>query len=80
MEINTQSIKGGNSKTTEVGYILISLRHNQDRISIDDFTGHGDSYKQREQQEIMIIENGNMLFSGTKYELFEILKNNNLNG
>ena len=72
--ITTQGVKGGNTKTNKVGYALIELRHDQDRITIDDFEGQGDSYRQRELQRIEIIQNGKVLFSGSKYELFDILK------
>ena len=72
--ITTQGIKGGQSKTVNCGYALIELRHDQDRITIDDFEGFGDDYKQRESQRIEIIQNGKLLFSGSKYELFDILK------
>jgi hypothetical protein len=74
IEIYTQGIKGGNVKNQKVGYVLIELRHDQDKISIDDFEGSGDTYKQREQQKIEVIQNGEVLFSGSKYELFDILK------
>jgi hypothetical protein len=74
IHLETQGVKGSNTKAQKVGYAMVCLRHNLDRITIDDFEGHGDSYKQREQQHIEIIENGKVLFSGTKYELFEILK------
>ena len=73
--ITTQGIKGGKTKTANVGYALIELRHEQDRITIDDFTGTGQRYKQRELQHIEIINNGKVIFSGNKFELFEILKN-----
>jgi len=76
LSITTQGIKGGTTKTQKVGYTLIELRHDQDRIVVDDFTGMGNSYRQRELSEIRIIQNGNILFSGDKYELFEILKQN----
>ena len=72
--ITTQGVKGGNTKTNKAGYALIELRHDQDRITIDDFEGQGDSYRQRELQHIEIIQNGKVLFSGSKYELFDILK------
>jgi hypothetical protein len=75
--LETQGIKGGNAKTQNVGYLLACLRNNQDRIIIDDFEGFGDTYKQREMQLIEIIHNGNVLFSGDKYELYEILKAHN---
>ena len=72
--LTTQGVKGGNTKSQKVGYVLISLRHEQDRIIVDDFEGSGDSYKQRESQLIEIIENGKVLFSGSKQELFNQLK------
>jgi hypothetical protein len=74
IHLETQGIKGGKTKTENVGYIMACLRHDQDRITIDDFEGFGKSYKQRELQRIEIIQNGEVLFSGDKYELFEILK------
>lgn len=74
IHLETQGIKGGNTKTSKVGYALICLRHPADRIIVDDYEGAGERYKQREQQLIEIIENGKLLFSGTKQELFEILK------
>ena len=73
--IETQGVKGGKTQTKEVGFLIACLRHEQDRITIDDFEGFGDDYKQRELQKIEIIQNGKVLFSGDKYELFEILKN-----
>jgi len=72
--VQTQGVKGGNTKTSNVGYVLVELRHEQDRITIDDFEGQGTTYKRRELQKIEIIENGKVLFSGDKYELFTILK------
>lgn len=77
--ITTQGVKGGTTKIQNVGYLLAELKHSEDRIIIDDFEGQGDNYKQRELQEIKIIQNGKVLFSGDKYELFEILKNNKKN-
>jgi hypothetical protein len=74
IHIETQGVKGGNVKTSNVGYLIACLRHEQDRITIDDFEGQRESYKQRELQRIEIIENGKLLFSGDKYELFAILK------
>lgn len=72
--LETQGPKGGNTKTQKVGYLLACLRHPSDRIIIDDYQGTGDSYKQRELQKIEIIQNGKVLFSGDKYQLFEQLK------
>jgi hypothetical protein len=74
IHLEVQGIKGGNTVTQKAGYVVVGLRHESDLITIDDFEGQGDTYKQREQQCIEVIENGVVLFSGTKYELFEILK------
>ena len=74
IHLETQGVRGGNTKTQKVGYVIACLRHDQDRITIDDFEGRGDTYKQRESQHIEIVQNGEVLFSGTKYELFDILK------
>jgi hypothetical protein len=73
LKVTTQGVKGGNTKTEKVGYAMLELRHEQDRIIVDDFQGSGDSYKQRELQQIQIISNGKVLFNGDKYELFKIL-------
>lgn len=75
IHISTQGVKGGSTKGQNVGYALICLRHEQDRITIDDFEGFGEDYKQRELQKIEIIQNGKVLFSGDKFQLFEILIN-----
>jgi len=74
INITTQGVKGKETKSQNVGYLLCCLRHEQDRIIIDDFEGTGKDYRQRELQKIEIIQNGKVLFSGDKYELFEKLK------
>ena len=74
IHIETQGIKGGQTKSQKVGYVLACLRHPQDRIIIDDYQGQGDAYKQRELQQIEIIQDGKVLFSGDKYELFNQLQ------
>jgi len=74
INITTQGVKGKETKSQNVGYLLACLRHEQDRIVIDDFEGQGSDYKQRELQKIEIIQNGKVLFNGDKYELFEKLK------
>ena len=74
INLETQGVKGGKTQTKQVGYVVVGLRHESDLITVDDFEGSGDSYKQRELQRIEIIENGKLLFSGNKYELFDILK------
>lgn len=77
IHLEVQGVKGGNTKSQKAGYLLVCLRQNQDRITIDDYEGFGDTYKQRELQKIEVIENGKILFSGSKYDLFSILKNHN---
>jgi len=74
IHLETQGVKGGNTQTKKVGYLMACLRHGQDRIIIDDFEGFGDTYKQRELQLIEVYKNGKLLFSGNKYELFDILE------
>lgn len=72
--IEIMDAKSGKTQCEKVGYVLAELTHEQDKITIDDFEGSGDTYKQREHQLIEIIENGKVLFSGNKEELFKILK------
>ena len=43
-------------------------------IIVDDFQGAGENYKQRELTEIRVYQNGNLIFKGDKYDLFEQLK------
>lgn len=74
ISIETQGLKGGATQKKEVGSVQTFLRHEQDFIFIDNFEGFGDSYKQRELTKITIVENGNVLFSGDKYELYQQLK------
>ena len=45
--IETQGVKGGKTQTKEVGYLVVGLRHEQDLITVDDFEGAGENYKQR---------------------------------
>ena len=75
ISLETQGVKGGKTtKTNSLGSVQTFLRHEQDFIFIDDFEGYGDKYKQRELTKITIVQNGDVLFSGDKYQLFEILK------
>jgi hypothetical protein len=75
LSLKTQGIRGGTPQYKEkVGSITAFLRHSEDRIVIDDFTGSGNTYKKREQTLIEIYDNGQLLFAGTKQELFEILR------
>jgi hypothetical protein len=74
VRITTQGIRGGKAAQKDVGMVNVFLRHPQDRIVVDDYMGMGNDYKKRELSEIKIYQNGELLFSGNKYELFTILK------
>lgn len=70
-----QGVKGGNPQWKDKnGYVTTFLGHSEDFISVDAYDGSGSSYKERETLLIEVYENGKLLFSGNKYELFEILK------
>lgn len=80
ISLKTQGIRGGAATYKEkVGYVTTFLKHLEDRIVIDDFEGFGNTYKQRELTNIEVYNNGKLLFSGDKYELFNILENANFN-
>jgi hypothetical protein len=70
--LQTQGIKGGNTKSQKVGYILVLPRENA-MITIDAFEGQGLSYKPREQKKILIAADGKNIFEGTFDELIEKL-------
>jgi hypothetical protein len=75
ISLETQGVRGGGTnKVDTLGSAQIFLRHESDYIFVDDFEGRGDTYKQRELSEILIVENGSILFEGSKYDLFNILK------
>lgn len=75
IKFSTQGIKGYKPAPQKVaGYICVDLRHKEDYIAIDDFTGYGANYQQRELTQIEIVQNGVTLFKGNKYDLFEQLK------
>ncbi|MBT2621245.1 hypothetical protein [Chryseobacterium sp. ISL-6] len=74
LAIKTQNRAGSEPKYKEnLGFASIFL-HPQDWISIDLFEGFGDSYRQRETEEITISDNGNIVFKGSFRELIQILK------
>lgn len=54
------------------GFIL-HLGHPSDSIAINDFNK---DYSKKDLSEIKIFQNNNILFEGSKYELFEVLKQN----
>jgi hypothetical protein len=69
----TQGVKGGKIKTSTQGKCIIELGCVNDTIEVDNYEGAGSTYSKREQTEITITENGEVLFKGTKSELFSIL-------
>ena len=75
LAIKTQKKTGNEPKYQEnLAFVTTFINHSEDYIVVDNFEGQGDSYKQRELSEISIFENGVLIFSGSKYELFEQLK------
>lgn len=75
LAIKTQNSQGGQPLYKEnLGFVTTFLNHSEDFISVDNFEGSGESYKKRELSEITIVQNGKVLFSGDKYQLFEKLK------
>ena len=75
LSIETQNLKGNELKYKKnLGFVSVSLKHLEDKIVVDDFQGSGGSYKQREMTEIRIYNNGELIFKGDKYDLFEQLR------
>lgn len=75
IKYSVRGIKGYKPEPQKTaGYVCVDLRHKDDYISVDDFQGYGSNYEQRELTQIKIVQNGTILFKGSKYELFEILK------
>jgi hypothetical protein len=75
LSLKTRGVQGKEPIYKErIGCITGFLGHSEDRITIDNYEGFGDTYKERELQEIEIVQNGTTLFIGDKYELYEILK------
>lgn len=80
ISLKTTGVRGTTPQYKEkIGRVVTFLKHDQDYITIDDFEGFGDTYKQRELTNIEVYNNGKLLFSGDKYELFNILENANIN-
>ena len=75
ISIQTQNKNGEDLKYKEnLGLVTTFLRHQEDKIIIDDFEGQGETYQQRELTTIRVYDNGNLIFRGDKYEFFERLK------
>lgn len=77
ISVHTIGVRGGKLSTKRsVGLVKVDLRHPEDIIMVDDYQGTGSDYKKRELSLITISQNGKCMFSGTKYELYEILEKN----
>ena len=75
LAIKLQNKKGNELQYKEnLGYVTTFIRHSNDYIVVDDFEGAGETYKQREQTEIRVYDNGSLIFQGTKLEFFNQLK------
>lgn len=66
---------GDIQSNTEIITSVTRLNHEYDYIQIS--STEGPEYKPLEQIEISIVKNNEVLFKGTKYELYEILKQAN---
>jgi hypothetical protein len=67
-------VKGGEGKTETTGFVS-SYIGNKKILSIDNFNGSGDTYKQRENPIICISDGEYCIFEGTHEQLIERLKN-----
>lgn len=73
LRIETQGVKGGNTRVVEKnGYVMVNCEEH--RITFDNFKGRGETYKQRENPLVEIIENGVVKFSGNLSELIDRIK------
>ena len=66
---------GDIQSNTEIITSVTRLNHEYDYIQIS--STEGADYKPLEQIEISIVKNNEVLFKGTKYQLYEILKQPN---
>ena len=74
LAIQTENPKGKEPKYKEnFGQVTTFINHIKDFIKVDNFEGYGESFTKRELSEITIVQNGKILFSGDKYELFKQL-------
>jgi hypothetical protein len=74
LRLETQGVTGGNTKTVEKnGFVMVNCEEH--RVTFDNFQGRGETYRQRENPLIEIIESGVVLFSGNFSELIYRLKN-----
>lgn len=69
LRVKTQNKKGGEPKWNEnIGYVA-GFESDDTYVVLDNYEGHGESYKQRECAQIRIQNNGRLLFIGTFDEL-----------
>lgn len=66
----TEGVRGGARKNSTVGY-LAAWSDNQKMLSVDNFHGSGNDYKQREEPIIYIFDGDNCIFEGTYKQLIE---------
>lgn len=71
--ITTVGIKGGAVKQQRMGFIS-AWSGNEKIMSVDNYVGFGDTYKQRETAIICIFNNGDCIFEGTHEQLLNKLK------
>jgi len=77
LAVSTENTRGQHPTYKENnGCVITFINHIDDFIRVDNFEGFGKEFKKRELSEIKIAQNGEVLFTGSKYELFEILKTN----
>ena len=80
LAVQTENEKGNSINYKDnYGCITTFVNHIEDFIKVDNFEGLGEGFKKRELSEISIVQNGEILFKGDKYKLFEILKINKYN-
>lgn len=73
LSIYTNGVKGTGVKEQKLGYV--SAYSGNDKImSIDNYSGAGESYKQRENPVICIFDGMDCIFEGTHEQLINKLK------
>lgn len=74
LHVKTLGIRGGNYQyKAKVGLVVVTLPEDRSHISVDNLQGFGDTYKQREDPEILIQAEGMLLFKGSAKELIRLL-------
>lgn len=74
LTIMTQGVKGGSIKyLKEQGFIAVTM-DGIGRISANSFVGLGDSYHKRDEVEIVVYHQTEIIFEGTATKFMECLK------